>query len=412
MITVEREIHKISEAKRRFLADESADWVERSLISEEQREGILEGYAVTRRFPFVIVTLGLAMIGMGVLSFIAANWRYMPGWTKIALVVAAYIASVGGSYFCEKRKHGAASDSLLFMSGFFLLGGLVVSAQVFHIQGNPTDLFATWLAAFAPTFLLARNVAIYSLYEAAGFVYMNLFFVYQYDYSDRQTPLPIAHWQPILLMAVIVGMAWACWYEERHHARAGRESAPESERLIKKLFVGGSSRRICMSNFFVINWFTWFCVLNSRHESLLPYTFGILAFGVLFDILGRLISAADLDRQGLFCVSIAGLALTFPFVWEVDFHRDEFMSSPETLIAALLLGAYLLYRILRRRRGSGFATFMFCVLLARWYFDKFYEFMSKSLFFTLGGLALLAAAFGYRRWLKSGGVSPKGGGGE
>ncbi|MDR1049344.1 MAG: DUF2157 domain-containing protein, partial [Synergistaceae bacterium] len=62
---------RVSKWKRRFLADESRLWVESGLISEAQRGGILEGYAGADSFPVSILTLGVTMIGLGVLSFIA-----------------------------------------------------------------------------------------------------------------------------------------------------------------------------------------------------------------------------------------------------------------------------------------------------------------------------------------------------
>ena len=70
----------------------------------------------------------------------------------------------------------------------------------------------------------------------------------------------------------------------------------------------------------------------------------------------------------------------------------------EPLLCSAMLAAFLIYRIIHGRRGNGFAVFLFCVLLARWYFDMFYSFMDKSLFFVTGGVVLLAIAWGYRKW--------------
>jgi uncharacterized membrane protein len=159
-----------------------------------------------------------------------------------------------------------------------------------------------------------------------------------------------------------------------------------------------------MSNFIVINWFTWMCVINSTGYSVLPYIFGVLVIGAVISVTADRLDASDLDWQGLLCISAAGMSLTFPFIWETGssrYYSGGTSVTSSTLISSLALGVYLVYRVIRRRRGDGFAVFLFCALLARWYFDLFFTFMSKSLFFVGGGVVLLLMAFAYRKWNKT-----------
>jgi uncharacterized membrane protein len=135
----------------------------------------------------------------------------------------------------------------------------------------------------------------------------------------------------------------------------------------------------------------------------------VLAIGALILFMAKRLDAADLEWQGLLIVGAAGLALTFPFVWHfrsMDYDRyiEGAISAP--LLASVLLGVYLVSRIIRRRWGGGFSTFLFCVLLARWYFDLFYTFMDTAIFFTSGGAFMLLVAYGYRRWNKLAGSPP------
>jgi uncharacterized membrane protein len=379
--------------RRGFLTDESRLWVEQGLISEAQRGEILENYAAAGFFPAAILVLGVTMIGLGVLSFIAANWKILPNEMKIGLIVASYAASVAGAYFCEKRSWGPASDALLLLSGLLLLGGLALISQIFHIKGRPTDLLATWLLIYLPTFLLARGIAIYTLYEVTALVYINLLYM-QYAWRRYDSLLLVTPWQPISLLILLVAVAWWFWFLER-----GSESEPRSK--LRAVFVGGSTRKIFLSNFFIFNWFTWLCIINSRHESLLPYVMGVLIIGALISLSAWKLDASDLDLQGLLCVGLAGFALTFRFTW---WSRYNYEYSDELLFRQVMssaaLGAYLLWRIARQRRHAALSVFLFCAVLARWYFDMFYNFMSKSLFFTSGGVLLLLAAFACHRWNK------------
>ena len=395
---------KISETKRKFIANESSKWVDDGIISAETRDGILASYTAVRRLPAVIWALGLTMIGLGVLSFIAANWNALGRIVKIVIIVGLYAASVAASYHFRKKGRETASDLLLFLSGFFLLGGIALMSQVFHISGNVGDLLITWLIVYLPTFLIVRNLSIFILYEIVTLFYVNIaFFNYMENRrygSETPAVLFVGPYRPLLLTLLLSGVALWMWYERRKISNAS------SEPWVKNFFVGGSTRRIFFSNFLILNWFTWICVINSRHESLLPYVLGVLAIGALILYMAKRLDAADLEWQGLLIAAAAGLALTFPFVWRFggmygsnyDRYIEGAISAP--VLASVILGAYLVSRVIRRQRGGGFSTFLFCVLLARWYFDLFYTFMDTAIFFISGGVFMLIVAYVYRKWNK------------
>jgi uncharacterized membrane protein len=374
--------------------------VDEGLISEGQRNAILQGYVVTMRLPAVILALGVTMIGIGLLSFIAANWNALPPWLRIAVIVGFYLGSVVVAYCFERKGRKLAAELLLFLSGFLLLGGLVLISQIFHIQGSPAGLLGTWLLVYAPTFLLIRSLPVYLLYEVVSIVYINILYpgaVHAMDRGSRFFTVStlFSPYQPLLVMVLLVAVAWWVWSDERALAARGDESR------LKKFFVGGASRRIFFSNFVILNWFTWICVMNSTGRTVLPFIFGVLLIGAAISFMAWKLDASDLDWQGLLCIGASGIALSFSWAWEIrsSFYDGERIIF-QTFMSSALFGAYLVYRIVRRQRNGGFAVFLFCSLLARWYFDMFYSFMSKSFFFTLGGVLLLLLAFFFRRWNK------------
>jgi hypothetical protein len=403
---------KVSEAKHRFLSGESQKWVDEGIISAEQRGGILASYSAVKKLPVVVLTLGMTMIGAGVLMFIASNWQNIGRAFKIILIVGAYLASVLGAYKFERAGRDWISNSLLFLSGFLLLGGIALISQVFHISGSVDGLLVTWIIVFAPTFLLVRNVAVYVFYEVVAIIYANFIYTQfwdwgrSYDYYTQDSVRPVFDiftmlnpWQPTAILALLIFVAWWEW------RAAGRNPGMLSgeETWARKFFIGGATRRIFYVNFFVINWFTWICVMNSRHETVLPYVLGVLIIGGVISVMAWKLDAFDLDWQGLLCVGIPGMALTFPNVWNSGYYRNgsyerEFASDPAALISSLALGAYLIYRIINRKKGGGFSVFLFCALLARWYCDMFYTLMSRSMFFIFGGLVLLGIAYACVKW--------------
>jgi hypothetical protein len=369
--------------------------VEDGLITEDTRGGIMARYVSAKRLPEIVPLLGLSMIGLGVLSFIAANWKIIPALLKVIMIIGAYLGCVAGAYCLEKRGRRVMPDMLLFLSGFLLMGGLALMSQIFHIEGSPRGLLGTWLLIFAPTFLIVRNLSVYMLYELVTVFYIN--FVYsEYGTPARGAYLDIGPFEPLTLVFALAGFAWLmCLHERGHEIGAG-------ESKLRDFFIGGPARRIFWSNFLILNWFTWMCAINSRHESILPFVLGVLAIGILVSISASFLDAFDLDWQGLLLIGASGITLSFPFAWSDDLWRSgSFTNSglqPETFLSSIALGGYLVYRIIRRYRGSGFTTFLFCALLARWYFGMFFTFMSRSLFFISGGVILLLITFASRRW--------------
>jgi Predicted membrane protein len=401
---------KISESRHRFLAEESGRWVADGLITDAQRAGILERYGIVRGLPTVVLTLGVVMIGIGILSFIAANWQAIPPLARIVLIVGGYVGAVGAACACEARGRRLGANLLLFLSGFLLLGGVALMSQIFHIQGTLNGLLGAWLLAYLPTLLIVRGMPIYLLYGCVAAGYINAFYVEGVDriYANNwgrsrdvifdPTTL-FSPWQPTLVLALLVVVAWWFWRSEtRAETRDGLSG-------LKRLVVGGPARAVFWSNFLILNWFTWICVLNSSGRTALPYVFGVILLGSAILLVARRVDSGELDWQGLLFVAVAGFSLTFPDVWRVRGHFPA--SLPAAIIASAVLGGYLVSRIMRRYRGGGFATFLFCALLMRWYFSMFHSFMSKSLFFLTGGAILLLVAWGYRRWSKAveGGLS-------
>jgi uncharacterized membrane protein len=407
---------RISESRRRFLSDESRDWVEWGVISDDQRDEILGSYAVAHRLPAVILILGTLMVGIGVLSFIAANWQWLPAWFKITMISGGYIASVAGAYFCERSRRYIASEVLLFFSGFLFMGGFALNSQVFHIDMEITGVLSVWLVAFAPTLLISRNIPIYVLYEAVALIFLNIFcaglessrYIWrEYESSGLMAPLSLGLLKPALLTVFLVAVAWWMRFKPGSALTSGGSK-------VKMFFLGGSTRAIFWSNFFIINWFTWMCIIHNRGNGPLPFIFSILFIGIAIETMSYILDAGDLDLQGLICIAAAGFALTFEFMWEKRYYshytNDEELLAYNTLIWGIALAVYLAYRIFRRQRFGGLSVFLFCALLARWYFDMFQSFSSKSLFFTIGGFILIAIAFAYWMWSRYfGGVGGAGG---
>ena len=396
----------ISDRKYNFLREESGKWVEARLISAEQRDSIMSGYAISRNVGSVALMLGLLLIGVGIITFIAANWQHITPTMRVMLILAGYFGTVAGAWLCETRGQKAVAGGLMFLSGFILLAGIALMSQIYHIDWNISTMMLIWLAAYLPTVLCVRHISVYAFYEVIAIVYMNWAYMdvesgYRHmRHSESLLGSLVDPWQPTFFMLLLMAMAWMFRKEEKAFER----SVKAERSIIRDLFIGGSSRAIFLANFYVLNWFSWMCIINRTGETMLPFVFGILAIGAAISFMGSKLDSNELSLQGLVCVGAAGIALTMPFVWTGDYYYrynryyDDIFSATHLycLVTTVLLGAYLVWLIVKR--GGLLSTFIFCALILRWYFDFFYSYMSKSIFLITSGLILIGITWGVNRW--------------
>jgi len=126
-----------------------------------------------KRVIRIIVTIGAILIGVGIFSFIAANWQEMTKVIKVSIIVIAMIASYTGGWFLREKWHYKKTGEALLLLGAIIYGaGIFLVAQMFHTRGNWPDGFILWMIgtivmAFAtesfPLFYLAIPVGIVAI---------------------------------------------------------------------------------------------------------------------------------------------------------------------------------------------------------------------------------------------------------
>jgi uncharacterized membrane protein len=113
----------------------------------------------------IIVTIGAILIGVGIFSFIAANWQEMPKAMKIAIIVIAMVAFYTGGWFLREKWHYKKTGEALFLLGSIIYGaGIFLVAQMFHTRGNWPDGFILWMIG---TIIMAFATESFSLFYLA-----------------------------------------------------------------------------------------------------------------------------------------------------------------------------------------------------------------------------------------------------
>ena len=136
------------------LDEETREWVDQGIITEEQREEIVSQYEGedSSRGIRAVLLLGAVMVGLGALLFVGANWSAIPVAGRMLMLVglttAAYYSGWNVKY--EREGWNKVGDALLLIGSVLVGATLFLTAQTFNVEANVHWLLLLWLVAVAP----------------------------------------------------------------------------------------------------------------------------------------------------------------------------------------------------------------------------------------------------------------------
>lgn len=146
-----------------YIANKLQRWVQAGLITPDQHAAIL---AFESRHPqrsnwwiYSFMMLGAVIIGLGIISLIAANWANIPDRVKLGADFLLLSALAGGIYTqYPTRQQGAGFEVLVV--GFMLacLASIGLISQVFHTGGEWYHALLFWASMTFLLSLFARNL--------------------------------------------------------------------------------------------------------------------------------------------------------------------------------------------------------------------------------------------------------------
>jgi uncharacterized membrane protein len=171
--------------RRAWLEKESKLWVEQNYITTDQQGLILSQYPESEEGRHGIRWLPILasiLIGAGVLSFIASNWQELSETFKLMIIFGSII----GFYFAGEKMYQKGNEMVglaLTMLGILFFGaGIILIGQLYHLVSYNAAAFYVWYIAalllayvYRSAILLALAVVIvniagyYSLIEFSYF---------------------------------------------------------------------------------------------------------------------------------------------------------------------------------------------------------------------------------------------------
>ncbi|MET0432155.1 MAG: DUF2157 domain-containing protein [Hyphomicrobium sp.] len=185
-------------------------WRSNGWVTDEGRAAIVaEVESGARRFSLAsaLGILASVLFVFAALSFVAANWEYLPRLVRLLLLLGSIWAGYGAAGWFETRNHPWWADAaVLFACGMFGASIMLIS-QMYHIAGEPTDGILMWWVG-----TLIAGVALRS--NPALALTMILVCIWS---SMRSAADNAVHW-PFLVGwgLVTAAFAWQRWWPGLH----------------------------------------------------------------------------------------------------------------------------------------------------------------------------------------------------
>lgn len=213
----------VSEKFRRQLRQEAAQWQAESLISPDLFRHLADRYDFDTldthardRFIAILVSIGGILLGIGIITFVAANWQAIPRPLKVALLLTVLIAvNTLGFYLWRSPTPSPTSTSLtrlghgLLICGTLALGAnLALMGQLFHQTGTAFGFCLLWGAG---VLAMAYGLRLTSIAAIACLVVNIGYWIELANFPDLSPPFSVVFdLFPLVLLLGFLPLAYLC----------------------------------------------------------------------------------------------------------------------------------------------------------------------------------------------------------
>lgn len=145
----------VSDKFRRQLRQEMKLWLAEGLIDPAFYDQLAERYqldsletAASNRFVAVLLGLGGILLGLGAITFVAANWQAWSREVKTLLLLSLFAGvNIAGFYlwrYSQQSWQHRLGQGLLLLGALILGANLGLMSQMFHLSGPVYELFLVW----------------------------------------------------------------------------------------------------------------------------------------------------------------------------------------------------------------------------------------------------------------------------
>lgn len=173
-------------------------WIGAGLVAAEKRDAILATIPDARRLDAAtaLAWVGAILLGIAMISFVAANWDALPRLARFALALVAFAACACGAAFGAAKARPVLTNMLLTLASLVFAAAVGLTGQIFDITG---DVRTAFYIAGAAAFALALAG------RSTGAACAGVAFVALGDFADRQWFSGVESDAPLMLIAAPLG---------------------------------------------------------------------------------------------------------------------------------------------------------------------------------------------------------------
>lgn len=160
--------------------------------------------------PRGVAVLGAALLGMGLIFWVAANWEDLGRMGRFALLQGVFAAACLGAFAVPKARVPLLLVALLTIGGLFAYFG-----QTYQTGADPWQLFALWAALALPLCLVARSDVLWTpwmlVLSTAATLWVQAHARHSWHVESEDLPVYLAGWLAVLLACALVSPLLARW---------------------------------------------------------------------------------------------------------------------------------------------------------------------------------------------------------
>jgi len=380
----------------KWLRREGDRWVREGIVTPEQLARIEALYESKDRGVGLLALLGGLLLGLGVLSFVAANWQALANPIRIAILLAAMLGFYAAGGRLVARGRDGAGVALVGVGLFAFGGGLVLVNQMFHLIMYSAATLVVWAAAGAALAYVFRSRYLYLVAVVLTFVaqgYSLGAFGGRFSFAAfavlllglapflavRRDAFAAAVWSlgaVLHALLLVLSMEWAFgwWFLPLLLLYAAADAVPRDKLRLALQLPPVAGAFVFALVLALAGDAYWTALLHPHGAAYLPAYAALLAASVYLK-----------RRRGDLPSLVDGL-LFLPLLY-----------APPAAIGPLYLAALFLFALAtlllgyreesRLRINAGTVAFLLATMAA--YFKLTWGFLDKSAFFLLGGVLLL-----------------------
>ncbi|WP_414543606.1 DUF2157 domain-containing protein [Nostoc sp. CCY0012] len=214
---------------RRQLRKEAQLWQDEGLIDNNLYQQLAQKYqfnsletAARDRFVFILIAVGAILLGLGVITFVAANWQAWSREVKVTLLLSIFLGTNIAGFTLwnsssnlpsrdRKRRQRVLGEGLLLLGALSIGANMALLAQMFHIGGSSYQLYLGWGLA---VLFMAYGLRLTSLSILALILFLMGYWVGIFDWNISRNEwswgrLIIEH-MPLVITGLFVPLAYWC----------------------------------------------------------------------------------------------------------------------------------------------------------------------------------------------------------